>query len=129
MCLARRRLLPILALFLLASACHPGSAGGPVPDFDYLSRQQMLENNFITVYDAVAALRANWLVVRGTDSFQTPSQIWVYYDQTRLGGTETLRTVRVNDIAYARHYSGPDATTRWGVGHAAGVIYVSSHRQ
>ena len=59
-------------------------------------------------------------------SFNTPSQIWVYYDQTRLGGVETLRTVTVNSIAYIRHYSGLDATTRWGIDHGAGVIFISS---
>ena len=123
-----RRSLPALALVFLATACHRGATISPQTNFDYLSQAQMQERNFINLHDAIAALRGNWLVVRGTDSFQAPSQIWVYYDQTKLGGIETLKTVLVQDIAYARHYSAIDATTRWGVGHAAGVIYVSSHQ-
>ena len=122
----RRRILPVLISLVLLPACHHASSA-PAPAFDYLSGQQMLEGNFHNVYEAVAALRGNWLIVHGTDSFQSPSQVWVYHDQTKLGGVETLKTVLVQDIAYVRHYNGTDATTRWGVGHAAGVIFVSSH--
>ena len=116
--------LPLFVL-VLGLACHRGPAG-PRPSSDYLTQQQMLDNNFINAYDAIAALRSNWLVVRGTDSFQTSSEVWVYYDQTKLGGVETLKAVTVNEVAYIRHYSAIDATTRWGVGHGAGVIFISS---
>ena len=47
---------------------------------------------------------------------------------SKLGGVETLKSVRVSDVIYVRHYSGIGATTRWGVGHSAGVIYLSSHQ-
>jgi hypothetical protein len=127
MSVTRRLTLPLLVLLVLFIGCHRGPSQ-PRPDLDYLTRDQMHENNFRNVYDAVAALRGNWLIVHGTDSFQSPSQVWVYYDQTKLGGIETLRTVLVPDIAYVRHYNGIDATTRWGVGHSAGVIFVSSHQ-
>ncbi|NJD11644.1 MAG: hypothetical protein FIB01_14825 [Gemmatimonadetes bacterium] len=122
-----RRFARILLLAAILPACSH-VPGGPAPNLDYLSQQQMQEGHFTYVYEAIEAMRANWLVVRGTDSFSTPSQIWVYYDANRLGGVETLRSVRVNDVAYIRHYNGIDATTRWGVGHSAGVIYVSSHQ-
>lgn len=118
--------LPLLCL-ALALACHRGP-DRVAPNFEYLTQDEIRERNFNNAYDAVASMRANWLVVRGTDSFQNPSEVWVYYDQTKLGGVETLRAVTVNEIAYLRHYSGIDATTRWGVGHSAGVIFVSSRR-
>jgi hypothetical protein len=118
----------LAALLLLAAfACHRGPPR-PRPDTELLTQAEMQDHNFTNVYDAVAALRANWLTVRGTDSFMTPSEVVVYYDQTRLGGVNELRVITVNSISWLRHYNGVDATTRWGVGHGAGVIFVSSRQ-
>jgi hypothetical protein len=36
--------------------------------------------------------------------------------------------VTVNSVAWVRHYNGVDATMRWGVGHSAGVIFISSYQ-
>ncbi len=88
----------------------------------------MLREHFTNVYDAVASLRSAWLTIRGTDSFQQPSQIWVYYDENRLGGVDEMRGVLVNSVASVRHYNGVDATMRWGVGHNAGAIQILSHQ-
>jgi len=114
-------------LLLLVAACHRGLPV-PAPASDVLTQEQMRENNFTNAYDAIASLRANWLVVRGTDSFSTPSEVLVYYDQTKLGGVENLKAVTVNQVVYMRRYSGIEATQRWGVGHSAGVIFISSRR-
>jgi hypothetical protein len=119
------RLLP--ALLLIASlGCHTRKIA-PV-NIERLTQKEMLDGHFTNVYDAVAALRPGWLVVRGTDSFGHPSQIWVYFNGTRLGGVDELRNVTVNSIAWARHYDGVTATQRWGVGHSAGVIFLSSYQ-
>lgn len=119
------RLLP--ASFLIASlGCHVPQIA-PL-DAERLSQEEMLREHFTNVYDAVAALRSAWLTVRGTDSFAQPSQIWVYYDGTRLGGVDEMRSVIVNSVASLRHYNGVDATMRWGVGHSAGAIQILSHK-
>ncbi len=119
------RLLP--AAFLIAFlGCHVPQIA-PV-DPEGLSREEMLNEHFTNVYDAVVALRSGWLAVRGTDSFREASQVWVYYDQTRLGGVDEMRSVLVSSVASLRHYNGVDATMRWGVGHSAGVIQILSHR-
>ena len=96
-------------------------------DRSVITRTQLDENHFQSAYDAVASLHANWLTVRGTDSFRTPSQVWVYQDAIRLGGTETLKAISTKPVSYIQHVDGIDATTRWGVGHSAGVILVSTH--
>jgi len=88
----------------------------------------MRDNNFTNVHDAVSALRSNWLNVRGTDSFYTPSVVMVYFNRTRLGGVDELRAITVNAVAWVQHFNGVDATIRWGIGHSAGVILVSSHQ-
>lgn len=97
-------------------------------DAEQLTRAEMLQEHFTNVYDAVVALRSAWLTVRGTDSFTQPSQVWVYFDGTRLGGVDEMRSVIVSAVASVRHYNGADATMRWGVGHSAGVIQILSHR-
>jgi len=119
------RLLP--ASFLIAAlGCHVHHQIAPL-DPQRLSREEMLEEHFTNVYDAVASLRSAWLTVRGTDSFRQTSQIWVYYDENRLGGVDEMRSVLVNSVASVRHYDGVDATMRWGVGHSAGAIQILSH--
>jgi hypothetical protein len=118
------RLLP--ALFFIASlGCHPHQIAPA--DRERLSQEEMLNEHFTYVYDAVASLRSGWLVIRGTDSFQQTSQIWVYYDETRLGGVDEMRNVLVSSIVGVRHYNGVEATQRWGVGHNAGAIQILSH--
>ena len=123
------RLLPRLlpAAFVITSlGCHAPKIA-PL-DAERLSQEEMLREHFTNVYDAVAALRSAWLTVRGTDSFQQTSQIWVYYDGTRLGGVDEMRSVIVSSVASLRHYNGVDATMRWGVGHSAGAIQILSHK-
>ena len=115
----------LCASVLIAVGCHVHQV---VPlDPERLSQEEMLEEHFTNVYDAVASLRSAWLTVRGTDSFRQTSQIRVYYDENRLGGVDEMRSVLVNSVASLRHYNGVDATVRWGVGHSAGAIQILSH--
>jgi len=115
------------ASFLIASLGCSVHQIAPL-DPERLGQEEMLQEHFTNVYDAVASLRSAWLTVRGTDSFKQTSQIWVYYDQNRLGGVNEMRSVLVNSVASLRHYNGVDATMRWGVGHSAGAIQILSHQ-
>jgi hypothetical protein len=117
----------MLAAAVLVSGCAPRLRTSEVRDHGMLTKEQITENHFNTAYDAVEALRSNWLKARGPDSFQSPSEVLVYLDNTRLGGTDTLREIAANTIYYMRFFDGVAATGRWGIGHAAGVIYVSTH--
>ena len=85
-----------------------------------------MEHHFQSAYEAVEALRGQWLQARGPDSFSTPSQVWVYMDNVRLGDVESLRGVHPSTILSIRHFDANAATARWGVGHAAGVIYIQT---
>jgi len=119
----------LCASVLIASlGCHAHQRQIAPLDPERLSQEEMLREHFTNVYDAVASLRSAWLTIRGTDSFQQPSQVWVYYDETRLGGVDEMRSVVVNSVASVRHYNGVDATMRWGVGHNAGAIQILSHK-
>jgi hypothetical protein len=123
--MAARAFVAFLACVSL-TVCSHNRGGMPRQNLDIITREQIAENHFINAYDAVRAMRSNWLEAHGTDSFKTPSEVIVYRDNVKLGGVEELRAMLATTIAYIRHYNGVDATSRWGVGHAAGVIQVSS---
>jgi len=121
-----------LAASLLASvAC--ASSGTPSSrrsrtDSTLITREQIDEHHFTNAYDAVASLHSNWLASRGTDSFQSPSQIRVYVDNTFLGGIESLKNIDANTIRGIRYIDGIAATARWGMDHGQGVIQVQTVR-
>ena len=124
-----RRPAALLLAMLLGAACG-GSRHGeqqPTPrDRELLTAEQLRSQHFTSAYDAVLALRANWLHTRGNDSFTSPTRVLVYVDGTRYGGVESLRTLPVISINYIRHYDGLTASARWGLDHGPGVIYVST---
>ncbi|MEP6730254.1 MAG: hypothetical protein ABJE10_06440, partial [bacterium] len=91
-----------------------------------ITREQMLAGDYSTVYDAVAALRSNWLRPRGPDSLVQPSIVWVYVDGVRAGSIDVLRGIQPRLVNTARFYDGPTATGRWGVDNGAGVIHIST---
>jgi hypothetical protein len=95
-------------------------------DRSVITREQMLAGDYVTAYDAVAAMRSSWLHPRGPDSFVLPSIVWVYIDGIRAGGVEVLRNIQPRLINTLRFYDGPTATGRWGVDNGSGVIHVST---
>lgn len=117
-----------LALLFLAAACagNQPAEGAPRGDRNVLTQQEMLDKHFQTAYEAVSALRDHWLQSIKVESFSRPSQVWVYQDNVRLGDVESLRNVPVNTILSIRHFNANEATARWGVGHAAGAIYIET---
>jgi hypothetical protein len=128
---AFRQLMPlfVIALAALTPSCalHRIGADGSKSDRSIITQRQLVENHFLTAYDAVEALRSNWLQTRGTDSFAAPTEVRVYLDNTLLGGTSTLRDIAVSTVSFIKYFDGIAATGRWGLGHGAGVIFVSQH--
>ena len=92
-----------------------------------ITHDEMVADHFITVYDAVTALRSNWLNVRPNTLTGTQEDVVIYFDATRLGGPAELRNIRVSDIDHVQHYDAVAATQRFGVGHTQGAILVSAH--
>ncbi len=117
----------VLTFALLLGSCAGTTAGraGPTRTSGDIITQEQL-HRFSDAYQAIHALHPTWLRARGADSFRNPSQVWVYRDGTRLGGVETLRATHTGDIAEIRFYDAMSATQRWGTGHAAGVISITT---
>ena len=124
----RARLLLLTLVLALAAGCASGAAtAGRTGRSDLITEEQLRARGFGSVYEAVETLRSNWLRTRGSDTLAgTPTMVQVYVDNTRLGGVETLRGVSPLSVSYIQWYNANDATARWGIGHGAGVIYVST---
>jgi hypothetical protein len=117
-----------LGATVLCTAClsHGSQSTNRRLDRAVITREQMIEAKYNSVYDAVAAMRSLWLQPRGPDSFVAPSIVWVYIDNARAGNVDVLRNMQPRMINTVRFYDGPSATSRWGVDNAAGVIHVST---
>ena len=119
-----------LALALLAFSivgCAGATSQGGAGRSDLIVADQLRSRGFASVYDAVEQLRSNWLRTRGRDSLMgPPSEVQVYLDNVRMGGVATLRQISPATVTYVQWYNANDATARWGIGHGAGAIYVST---
>ncbi|HEY5489689.1 MAG TPA: hypothetical protein VIK25_00740 [Gemmatimonadaceae bacterium] len=127
----RRTSLPLVAL-LLSLCLTTGCAGGPAvasgtrTDPTLITRAQIQDSRFATAYDAVRALHSNWLTARGTESFSYPTEVQVYLDGVRMGGLDMLQNIASPPVQYIRFFSGIEASSRWGLDHGRGVIWVST---
>jgi len=115
----------LLSIMVCSTGCAGASKGARSRvDFSVLTQEQLDERNYQNVLEAVQTLRASWLNERGPDSFATPSRIWVYMDDMRMGGVQSLAQISTRNVSSVRKVNGIDATARWGIGHSAGVIVV-----
>jgi hypothetical protein len=89
-----------------------------------LTQDDLEDHQYENVLEAVQTLRSNWLNERGPDSFASPSHIWVYIDNTKVGDVRSLAAISTRYVSSVRKVNGIDATARWGIGHSAGVISV-----
>jgi|SRR6185369_6390468 len=118
----RRLGLPLL-LFCGACASSQATARHRV-DMSVLTQDDLVDHQYESVLEAVQTLRSNWLNERGPDSFASPSHIWVYIDNTKVGDIQSLAAISTRYVSSIRKVNGIDATARWGIGHSAGVISV-----
>src|SRR5258708_22994165 len=116
----RRAARVILIATTLGCVSNRTEESAPRTDRNLLTQEQLRAQHFDNAYDAIEALRSNWLLTRGPDSFATPSVVWVYMDNVKLGGIETLRAVPIGTISTIQHLDPITSTPRYVVGHAAG---------
>lgn len=124
--LATLSVLSGLLALSIAGGCAGGSqsSGGTPDDRSLLTREQIVGRQFSTAYDAVRSLRGNWLIARGKESLNRNVEIQVYVDGVRMGNIVALQGVSAEIVQYIRFFSGIEATTRWGLDHGRGAIFV-----
>lgn len=129
------RLLPILALLLLPLLSVAGCASSGDGDRNRPSAAhnaitlEMIDDIAASVQDAYAVvdrLRPRWLRSRGSMSIRHPQPTYpvVYVDGQRYGELDSLRTLSVQYLSSLQFISAPQATTRFGTGHAGGAILI-----
>jgi len=127
--LRRSLALTVVLLLLGCSGRSSRDPDSPRVQRNILTYEMAVETRTTNAYDVVMALRSNWLLTRGVDSFSNPGQVLVYFNNTRLGGVETLRAISLNQIGYIQYFDGTDAAGIWGLDHGHGVIAVSTLQQ
>ena len=117
-----------LAAVLMIVACSPAppQAPSPRPDRTVITRADFAGHQFETAYDAVYALRRNWLANREVDDTFTKAARQVYVDNSRMGGIDKLSEIRASNIESITYIDGIQAYARWGLGHDAGVLLIKS---
>jgi len=124
------RVIGLLVLGLTVAACaarRPNdraatrrSASGPI------TREDLEAARYATLYDAVLALRGQWLQRRGpTTLVSRPVEIQVIAGEIRMGGVQSLRTMTSDNVVSIAFVDPVTAAQRWGGSHAQGAIVVS----
>ena len=140
----RRRLSSVLWLAAglgCAGSPEPSAPGDPQPEVlrasvpvdsnaNLLTGDQLRETNVGNVYDALRRLRPQWLRARGSASIVSPdsTEPVVYISGIRRGEVRTLQNVGLDQVERVVFIDARDATTRFGTGHAGGVIMVDVAR-
>lgn len=119
-------LLP--GVWAAAGGCvTPGGSPARFSGSDVIAFEEVRETSANDAYQVVQLLRPRWLRPRSAPSLTNAGGGYarIYVDNVPLdGGTRALSTVPVGDIREIRYISPSDATTRFGTGHAGGVIMV-----
>ena len=123
----------LFALVRAAVACGGGGAGGSAQPTGE-SRTARGNSNLITESEISATAYQNALeIVTNLRPAMTRPRpgggpVMFYLDDVKMMDLSGLSTVPANRIREIRYISAQDATTRWGTGHASGVILVTTKR-
>jgi hypothetical protein len=117
-----------LVLLLVLAACGTTS-GSRRATSDILTRAEIETSSASNAYDLLQQLRPQFLRSRGATSIRDPRPAYavVYMNDVLYGNLVSLRSILVEEIDEVRYISATNATTRWGTGHAAGVIQVRAN--
>ena len=122
------RLLTRLALAVTVSGCAHGSApGAQRAKADLITRAEMEQNEYASLYEVVQALRGRWLQGRGpTTILGRQNEVQVMVDDMRMGGVSSLRSMTRDNVVTIAFVDPVAAAQRWGGSHAQGTIVVTT---
>jgi len=122
-----------LAASLASWSCGASHTGSPAPaglDPDLVTAEELatLPGNR-TLFDALTSLRPAWFRTNPSALMQNrETDITVYMDRSKLGGSETLREISTTGVWEVRHYSATEAEMRFGPGNLHGAIEIVTTR-
>ena len=124
--------LLVLALSVLMLGCASTTSreAGQQPrrQQNVLTQEEMREAHQNNVYEAVAALRTNWLRPRGQASFRDPNagQVVVFLNGILVGGPDYLRQLSTADVTSLQFLNASEAASRFGLQTSSGPAIVIS---
>ena len=124
-----KRWILSLALLLISTACAAnGVSGNRIGARTAILEEEILDSGARNAYDLVQIRRPQWLRVRGKQSISNPAgeTPTVYFDNTRMGGSDALRAISLAAVQSVRFMSPAQANLRWGVGNSHGAIVIST---
>lgn len=128
---SRRSCLVLLAAFIVAGCASTGGSASGSRQTDLITRQEIVDSDAGSAYDAIQRLRPHMLRARGGASIregavQSPPQVFV--DGIELGSVDVLHDIpaaTVHEIRYERYR---DRQVALGTGNHGGVIHVRTSR-
>lgn len=127
-----------IATIVISVACapSPGAESATRPtrpprrSHVLISSEELAATPALDAMEAVRTLRPDWLTSRGVTTLRGEMpELLVYLDGQRMGSQQVLSGIAIAMIREIRYYSAPDATQRWGTGHAGGVIEIVSRQK
>lgn len=100
-------------------------------DSNLITEDEVVDSRASNAYDVIHKLRANFLSNRGKISIYSPETVsmpTVYVDEQRYGDINVLSTIPAGVISTIRLYRAWDATTRYGINNAGGVISITTRQ-
>lgn len=117
---------PIIALTLLAAACASGGQNEPAREAgspNVITEEQVRTARGGSAYDVVRQVRSRWLLATNR------GEVWVYFDNRRMGDIESLRGIAASDVGSMEFFPFAEAIGRYPeFSSGAGVIQVHSRR-
>lgn len=121
-------LLVLAALVGGCSTTPSGSSGASPASGSVITTEEIRELGRLSAYQVVQRLQPQWLRSRGVDSFFSDNGVVVYVDGQRVGGVDALRRIQAPNVQQIERLDSRQATTRFGVGHPAGALMVTTRR-
>ena len=107
-----------------ASPASSSTVRAPRQDQQLITRDVIVGTQYTNLFDVIQSLRSNWLRPRTSGDFNKPDVLQVYLDNQRVGGVEELRNIAPLTVLSVRYYDPIAASSRWGLNHGGGAIYV-----
>jgi len=109
---------------------------GPRGNANLITESEITATGLQTIHEVIERLRPNMLRTRGqmgrlagasaAEPGASNSNIKVYLNGTQIGDISMLRSIQATSVKQVQFLSSSDATTRFGTGHDAGAILVTS---
>ncbi len=127
----RRNAIATLAGTLLLWGCaSAGGTGESTSNGDVIVRAELESLGAMGTLEAMQRLRPRFLRPRASTGTSRQAEYpKVYLDNLRLESVNDLRTLPTSEVFEIRYLDPNDATTRYGTGHTAGVILVTTLRR